>query len=213
MVRQTSPSDKTTATKKSPQKQTYQYKESASILYGQSDEYELTKDEYFLLYSFFVTYSMCGKQSGKKRFLENYGWISLKPDKATTIISSGLKAALATVFNIDTSERYVFTDENNLSEKFNEADLADGVLANVTTERAVIGKTTQETNAYFKLFYRVRDGFAHGRFSLRSGEHGEHMIIIQDNDQNNVTARIVIKKDTLLEYVRVVDRYKLIQSE
>ena len=48
-------------------KQTYQYHKDKSILAHQSDDYEISVDEYYLLYSFFVTYSCCGNQSGKKR--------------------------------------------------------------------------------------------------------------------------------------------------
>lgn len=55
-------------------KQTYRYIKENSILKGVVDEYNLSQEEYYLLYSFYVTYSMCGKQSEKKKQFVDYGW-------------------------------------------------------------------------------------------------------------------------------------------
>lgn len=55
-------------------KQTYKYKIADSILGTSRDDYELSRDEYFRLYSFYVTYSMCGKQSWKRRDFKSYDW-------------------------------------------------------------------------------------------------------------------------------------------
>ena len=60
-------------------------------------------------------------------------------------------------------------------------------------------------NSLLTSFHRVRDGFAHGKFLPRNASTGEKMVIIQDNDSNNVTARIVIKLYTLLSFVDVID--------
>ncbi len=55
-------------------KQTYKYINKNSIVVQNKDEYSLTKDEYYKIHSFFVTYSMCGNQSLKKRSFKDYGW-------------------------------------------------------------------------------------------------------------------------------------------
>ena len=193
-------------------KQTYQYKEAQSIIYRLTDEYALTETEYFRLYSFFVTYSMCKAQSTKKRTIEDYGWVSRTPGKAANIVSSGLKEVLANVLHLDGNASFIFTDEDDLAVRFAETDLINVNPNEIAIERAVIGKTTTETNAYFKLFYRIRNAFAHGRFALRLTRAGEQIVIIQDNDTYNVTARIILRKRTLLDFARVVDRNNLLHT-
>lgn len=199
--------------KKPQEKQTYKYIKNNSIIHNLKDEYEFTKDEYYLLYQFFVTYSMCGKQSSKIREIDDYGWKSKKTDQKNDIVTSGLKSALSSILDLDTNPMFILTEKDNLREKFAEVNLTDGNPTEIITERAVIGKTLSESNSYFKLFYRVRDGFAHGKFVLRLGENNEKMLIIQDDDRYNVTARIIIKKDTLLDYVRTIDKNNLLNSK
>lgn len=82
-------------------------------------------------------------------------------------------------------------------------------MAALSFERCVIGKTNA-TNKYLKLFYRVRDGFAHGKFCLRLSEENIKMVIIQDDDGHNVTGRIVIQLSTLIAFITAVDINHLI---
>ena len=74
----------------------------------------------------------------------------------------------------------------------------------------MIGKTTQEGNKYTKLFYRIRNGFAHGRFALKYDSNHIKMVVIQDWDTKNVTGRIVLKLQTLLDFIETVDRNNII---
>ena len=193
---------KKTARKKKD-KQSYQYKKENSILGSCVDAHRLSEDEYYKLYSFYVTYSMCGSQSAKKRSFVDYGW------ESNRIIRTELGAKLKDVLSLSRNKDFIFTDEDNLAEQFHLLDLDDGDLQSVDKEKAVISKT-HESNSYLKLFYRIRDGFAHGKFRLLFSSGGERMIIVQDDNGHNVTARIVIKISTLLNIVDIVDRYKLI---
>ena len=179
-------------------KQTYQYKIADSILGMVPDNFALTIDEYYRIYTFFVTYSMCDKQSAKKRSFSDYGW------QNGNIKNTALGNALAAVLNLNRNPHFIFTDKNELGTKFNALDLPDGIATNLAYERAVVGKTS-ESNNYMKLFYRIRDGFAHGKFKLRFSTTNEKMVVIQDDDGHNVTARIIIKLDTLLNFVSAID--------
>jgi hypothetical protein len=87
--------------------------------------------------------------------------------------------------------------------------LNDGAVSDFSFERCVIGKTS-EPNKYLKLFYRVRDGFAHGKYCLRLSEDNIKMVVIQDDDGYNVTGRIVIQLRTLLAFINVIDINHLI---
>lgn len=185
------------------ERQTYRYKKEDSILGDLQDEYMLTPEEYYRVYSFYVTYSLCGSQSAKKRSFHSYGW------DHESIRSTSLGEALSSVVSLNRNPSFVFTDRNDLLEHFTAQELLDGKPKNVDSERAVIGKTS-EGNNYLKLFYRIRDGFAHGKYHLRFSSSGEKMIIIQDDDRYNVTARMVLKLSTILGFINVVDKNSVI---
>ncbi len=184
-------------------KQTYQYLVAGSILGVNADEYILSENEYYRLYSFFVTYSMCGRQSAKKRSFTDYGWPS------DSIKNNALGNALSNVLSLNRNPNFIFTDKDDLAIRFSSLDLHDGMVTNVDMERAVIGRTA-ECNNYLKLFYRVRDGFAHGKFKLRLSTNNEKMIVVQDDDGHNVTARIVIRLSTLLRFINEIDTNRII---
>ncbi len=184
-------------------KQTYKYISSNSIL-GENfvNEYNLSIEEYYKLYSFFVTYSLCGTQSYQKRSLKDYGWESESIQNNPQLYSS-LKSILDLY-----QPNFQFTNKDNLDELFTKLNLPDGIINDLSVERGVLIQKG-ESNHYFRLFYRIRDGFAHGKFCLRYSDNSEKMIVIQDND-NNVTARLVIKLSTLLSFISVIDRNHLI---
>lgn len=185
----------------------YKHVKAHSILNGLHDDYVLTTEEYGLLYEFFVTYSLCGAQSMKKRNISDYGWEG-------SITKSGLKKELLKHLALDSNENFMFLNDKDktkakVENKFKSVGLQDGNEFDFNYEHAVIGRTN-ENNAYFKLFYRIRDGFAHGRYILILTEKNEKMIIIQDNDAHTVSARIVIKLITLLEIIKVIDKNNIL---
>lgn len=196
------------------EKQTYQYKSEDSILSGLTDDYTLSIVEVYRLYTFYVTYSMCGSQSMKKRSIADYGWtiipaLKKKNQVNPTLSNTGLDTELKKVLDLE-SASFVFTDKNDLKKRFDDNNLSDGSLTDYDTERCVIGKTTQEGNKYTKLFYRIRNGLAHGRFAMKYDSNHIKMVIIQDWDTKNVTGRIVLKLQTLLDFIETVDRNNII---
>lgn len=194
--------------------QTYKYIIKDSILFNQIDDYALSVAEYYLVYSFFVTYSCCGKQSGKKRTFTEYGWTKFsRPNLGKTIPDKTLylKDNLSEIINLDDRNHFIFTTySDDVSSCFQQINLGDGQLSDIHTERAVITRTS-ESNKYLKLFYRIRDGFVHGKFLLKLNENNEKMVIIQDDDGHNVTGRIVIKLNTLIELIRIIDKNNLLK--
>lgn len=195
-------------------KQTYQYHKDKSILAHQSDDYEISVDEYYLLYSFFVTYSCCGNQSGKKRTFSEYGWTKFsRPNFGKTLPNKliYLKDSLSEIIDLDNQDHFIFTeDSDDIGDCFKRIDLCDGQLSDIHTERAVITRTS-ESNRYLKLFYRIRDGFAHGKFLLKFDDDNNKMVIIQDDDGHNVTGRIVIKLNTLIAMIKIIDKNNLLK--
>lgn len=189
--------------KKKTKYPSYRYFKAQSILNGLSDEYVLSKDEYGLLYEFFVTYSLCKGQSVRYRTFRDYGWNE-------SITKSGLKQRLSTILELDKNPQFVFLDNKDntskkIASKFKAVKLENGALLNFDYEHGVIGRT-QAGNHYTKLFYRIRNGFAHGKYILKFNDNGEKVIIIQDDGNNSVSARIIIKLDTLLNIIKTIDR-------
>jgi hypothetical protein len=183
-------------------KPTYKYRKQASIIGTAPDEYDLTENEYYRLYSFFVTYSMCQSQSSKNRSFVDYGW----PEN--NIQKPPLHNSLKAILDVTNNSFVVIKnndDGNSMSTYFQSLDLPDGPVSNVEYERAVM-VYIDRLNMYMQLFYRIRDALAHGNFSLRISKSNEKMIVMQDNDRNNVTARIVLKLNTLLQLISVIDR-------
>ena len=199
---------------KKKQKQTYKYRKANSILYNLTDEYVLTNEEYYELYSFYVTYSMCGNQSMKKRKFTDYGWKShnIQETKNGKNHKTDLGIALERVITFDSDHFSFSTGDDDLGVLFRKYNLEDGPIIDLSTERAVIG-ITHEDNKYLKMFHRVRNGLAHGKFILRYSSSKEKMVVIQDDDSNNVTARIVIKLSTLMEFINVIDLDDLIKKK
>jgi hypothetical protein len=187
-------------------KQTYKFIKEQSIVHGLDDEYQLTQEEYYILYNFFVTYSPGEKQSAKKKTFADYGW-------SGNYERNGLKQLLQNIVDLYDQNHFSFVSENDDENTFKAGcerlNLANGPIQEFSTERASIS-ITPGTNNYLKLFYRIRDGFAHGNFCLKLSEHNERMIIIQDHDKNNVTARIVFKLQTLLRMIAAIDKNHLI---
>ena len=186
--------------------QEYEYYPEGSILYGINDEYCLTQNEHFILYSFFVEYSMYGDQSMRRRNWIDYGW------ENNETIKNGAKDALCRVLNLYKDEHFVFTREEDLDTQFLMTDLADGPIQSKSTERGVFAIAGESANeSYFLiLFSRIRNCLAHGEFNLVYSETHEKMIVMQNHFDGNVKARCVLKLNTLLSMVRVVDMCGLI---
>ena len=87
--------------------QPYRYLKTDSIVNGNFD-YELSQEEYYQLYSFYVTYSLCENQSHRRRTFSDYGWqtekIQLKNRSATD-----LGKALKSCINLSDSN-FIFND-------------------------------------------------------------------------------------------------------
>ena len=181
---------------------TYKYIKNNSIVLSTSDNYKLLDREYILLYSFFVTYSMCGNQSSKKRTFKDYGWAN---ENLTE--NKKLYEKLNQLINLR-RQYFVFIDKdapkNILKDEFKKCNLTDRILSDYETERMVILKKGLKNN-FLEVCYRIRNCFAHGNFLLKKAGNTK-MIVFQDNDRDNVNARMVIKLKTLLNIVKEIDK-------
>lgn len=140
--------------KSSDEGQFYEYREHESIIYGLSDEYTLSYQEYYVLFSFYVEHSMYKDQSTKKRSFTDYGW----PNDKTT--ENGVKEELSKVLPLyNDCDDFIFTREDDLDSQFASTDLANGKITNRSKERGVFAIQGERKNeSYFLLlFSRIRN--------------------------------------------------------
>lgn len=178
---------------------TYKYIIASSMIFNHKDEYCLSMKEYNVLHEFFITYSMCKNSSFKTKTFTDYGWSSDNISKA------GCLEQLSNILLLDKNKNFLFYAGEDIKQQFNMLNLLDEFTNDIDTERAVIKRTFEENN-YFRLFNRIRNALAHGNYKLVYSSKNEKMIIIQDNDRYNVTARIVIKLNTIFELIKVIDK-------
>ena len=184
---------------KNSKKQTFRYTKEDSILNGFEDEYIPSDGEWKILYTFYVTYCMSNNKSFKGKNYKDYGW------KSETLNKSGVKPKLEKILKINKNEFFVFLkdDEDDLKTSFTELDLIHPI-SNWNKERAVIGKPMANNN-YETFFDKIRNCLAHGGFIFKYNDSNEAMLIMEDHDSHNVTARIVIKLTTLLNIAKTIN--------
>lgn len=183
-------------------KQTYQYTQDQSIIYGLQNEYEITDEEYRMIYTFFVTYSLCKNLSWQKKNLMFYGWSGSYKNTIKNDIENILGSGAIVIVGND-------KPTNTLKQEMIRHELANGRLNDFDKERAVILDKNQG-NKFYNLCYHIRNCLAHGKFALVFGSTGKKMIIFQDDDGNNVTGRMVFSLKTLLSWIRIIDKNKIV---
>ncbi|MBM7560904.1 hypothetical protein [Fusibacter tunisiensis] len=190
---------------KSKQHQTYKYIKNKSILIDSRPEVVLDRKVEYLLLKFFVVNTPCETTSRRAISLKEYGWKEKYNSKY------GLQKRLDAIIDFN-SGNYIFTDEDDLLDRFEENKLMDNMLEDIIAERFVIGKTPGSNNL-LKLLRHIRNCFAHGKYLVVNNSIDQHMMIMQDDDTHNVTARIVIKVDTLIGLIKTIDRNNTIGWE
>lgn len=78
-----------------------------------------------------------------------------------------------------------------------------------TTEFAVF-TNAGESNKHLDLLHHIRNSFAHGRFTAKKiPRKDDYMILMEDVNETcgccKVTARIAIKKSTLLKWIDIFE--------
>lgn len=179
-------------------RQTYKYEQDKSILNGMSNEYELSNTEFRILYMFFVTYSLCRNLSWQKKDLSFYGWEGSYKDTVKIEIDNVLRPDALVVVGRN-------KPENTLKNEMVRHDMGNGLLTNFDDERAVI-VDKNEDNKFYNLCYHIRNCLAHGKFVLVYSRSNQKMIIFQDDDGNNVTGRMVLSLNTLLTWIKIIDK-------
>ncbi|HCX64389.1 MAG TPA: hypothetical protein DHN33_04170 [Eubacteriaceae bacterium] len=182
----------------SKQQQSYKYIKDKSILNDSRPEIVLDSKVEYLLLKFFVVNTPCETTSRKSISLKEYGWKEKYNSKY------GLQKKLDPIIDFN-SGNYIFTDEDDLLDRFEDNKLTDNMLEDIITERFVIGKTP-ESNKLLKLLRHIRNCFAHGKYLVVKNSIDQQMIIMQDDNTHSVTARIILRVNNLVEVIKIIDK-------
>ena len=183
-----------------------------TILSGFKDEEEdFTEDEYYILYNFFVTYSLANTQSFKKRELTYYGW------KKTGISKSGVTSKIKNILNLYNNKNFIFIKSKDYGNKLlNEAASLNLKRNNLDKDfiREIGVMTNCTDNHYYSLFSHIRNCLAHGRFVLKKNKNKERILILEDKTPGKggkITARIIIKLNTIFKIISIIDKNDILK--
>lgn len=179
---------------------TFAYKKEESLVFNLPDDFAFSINEYYRLYSFFVTYSLYDKTNVRNRNYEDYGW-----RKGNSPFKS---KEIKPIIDLDCSRFSIVV--NDIKKHFIDLDLFDKTTMAFDDERFVIAGGDSNSSKNELLFKKIRNCFAHGKYLLKYSSTKEKMVVFQDNDNHNVNARIVLKLKTLLDIISFIDKAELI---
>ena len=165
------------------------------------NDIDLDKDEFYLLFNFFITNSLCKNQSKRNKSLKDYGYKKINEVK-------GIKD----IFLIDNINFDISSSDTLLSEELINYNLLDDKIFDITYERGLI-INYKESNNYYNYFHAIRNSLAHGEYTIKLNEKNEKVLIMQNSEGNSIKARIIIKVDTLIKIIKIIDKNKILYKE
>lgn len=164
---------------------------------------EFNNEELFRIVIFYVFHSPCTKLSAMGKSLAEYNWNT--PWKKPYYLNKQLKQA-STNFNL----LFSASKYSDMSEALEAADLKDNFLSDLGRERICI--YDNEKNQFMSVFYHIRNAFAHCRLNIVD-VNSECTFILEDvnskmknsNSQVAVSARMILKKSTLLKWIDIIE--------
>lgn len=159
-------------------------------------------DDYHRIIEFFVLHSPCKISSYTPYTLESLGWKNHWQ-------SSSFRKIFDEVAGFVDGDTYRYHDsKNHFLKMWNDTDYSEFV--GVKKEFAVF-IYAGETNPRMDLLHHIRNAFAHGRFTVIKHDK-EYYIYFEDvTEMRNikglvVTARICLKKTTLIEWLNIFEK-------
>lgn len=162
-----------------------------------------------ILWDFYVPHAISGG-SGLARSVSDYGW---KKDDNKKDGYPALEKEL--IAKAGLSNNICFIRSTTCKDALSAMDLSNDEIC-IEHPRAVLLQkysTTVDENDNIKfsgggenhikcLFRHIRNSFAHGNTYL----FGNGTILLEDMDKSKVTAAILVKQKTLLDWIKVVDK-------
>lgn len=162
---------------------------------------EFNDESLFRIVTFFVFHSPCSTLSAMSKTLDKYGWNT--PWRKPYYLNRHLKRA-STNYNL------LFSAKNydTMDEALKKANLYDNFPVDLKSERICVYDNMH--NQFLSVFYHLRNAFAHCRLNMVDVD-GECVFVLEDviNEKKTSTlklsARMIIKKSTILNWIDVIE--------
>lgn len=162
---------------------------------------EFNDEKLFRIVTFFVFHSPCSTLSATSRTINQYGWKT--PWRKPFYLNRHLKKA-STNYNL------LFSAKNYdaMDEALRKANLYDGFPADLESERICVYDNMH--NQFLSVFYHLRNAFAHCRLNMVDVD-GECVFVLEDvisekkTNALKLSARMIIKKSTLLNWIDLIE--------
>ncbi|MCD8016205.1 MAG: hypothetical protein LUE97_00075 [Oscillospiraceae bacterium] len=158
-------------------------------------------NDLFRIVTFFVFHSPCAELSSMCKSLEEYGWTT--PWKKPFYLNKQLKQAATNPQLLFSADTY-----DTLELALDKANLKDNFPSDFTIERICFRDNMN--NQFLSVFYHLRNAFAHCRLNMVDIDK-ECVFILEDMiPENNrkrykLSARMILKKSTLLKWIDLIE--------
>lgn len=137
-------------------------------------------------------------QAARCKTIQEYGWET--PWKKPYWLNKQLKEAASNYELLFTAK-----SQSEMTENLEKARLKDKFPNNLMQERICVANNKK--NQFMSIFYHIRDAFAHGRFYIVNVD-GHTVIVMEDVSPRgkplSVTGRMIIRKQTLLNWIDII---------
>jgi len=153
-------------------------------------------ENFIRIYSFYVLYSPCVGLSPRCKTLADYGWSA--PFRKPFYLNKQLKKA-------SNNEKLIFSakTKNDMDEALRKAGLLEEFLSDMNLDKVVIHNN--KNNQFISTFYHIRNAIAHGRFNIQYYQ-GEKIYVVEDQTNEYITARMILRERTLLNWIDIIER-------
>lgn len=167
-------------------------------------------DDLKKLVLFYVIYTPCTDLSSSSISMKRYGW-----DSDNVWRDQKLKNELFEVAGLVRNDTFISVKTiDMMKEACQKANMTRSFCKNRQKERIVIYKPSKY-NEFLAICYHIRNAFAHGRLAVHSIKNSaDIMFVLEDglnyNGKFQVRSRMILKKSTLLRWIEIIDKKKLI---
>lgn len=157
----------------------------------------------FEIILFFVIHSPCQGQSASGISLTDRGW-KPRPWSSPKYLKEKLDKA---IFGDEQKMLKMVEGPAKIAAELDSFQLGEDFHMHRVSQRAIFTKSSNTgcQNEYMSLFYHLRNALAHGRIAMFSAKNDDVTFVMEDkNQKNNLTARIIINKSSLLRIIDVL---------
>lgn len=165
-----------------------------------NEPFSFNDEKFAKIFRFFVIEPPVENTSNRATTIESYGWTSRKITNVLKKNISSLNKNWKTVLARDRSNLEKIEQDVTLLCRKNE------ILEEVAERREIFIHTNMKNNKTKSLIYSIRCAFAHGAFNKKNC-FGEQFYFFENKDRGKLKGRIVVKEDTLLKIIDIIQNY------